>query len=424
MVTKAQEDYNKQITKINDDYSKSVERANNAFIKRAESITKRYNDAVVEATKRRDTSLAKALEGYDKAVADIHADFAKRQAAIIQQSMDRLTNAFRGAVETNVASIFDSDQIAGSIDGTIEMMREKLAASRQLMANAAALSAAGFSQTFIEQVVGAGTDVGNEMATAVLNSTPEQQAEMRELFNTIESTANSGMDDLAQSLYEKNGLATQELKDLYAESELQLADSLARQAEMYDQELARIHAEFSESIADAQATMDEAMAEAQATLDEALLEAEMRRQEAILQADEDLREALVKANERFLKDLENIEKTFNDKIAGMRDSVAGLASEISSVQRGLAGLQTSTSNRISSLGLTPMAEGGLVTGPTPALVGEAGPEVVIPLDRFESMLNRHSNGASVNYYAAPNLSLDSEQALFDAMRRAKVVVGW
>ena len=31
--------------------------------------------------------------------------------------------------------------------------------------------------------------------------------------------------------------------------------------------------------------------------------------------------------------------------------------------------------------LTRLAEGGIVTGPTPALIGEAGPEAVIPLDR-------------------------------------------
>jgi chromosome segregation ATPase len=35
-------------------------------------------------------------------------------------------------------------------------------------------------------------------------------------------------------------------------------------------------------------------------------------------------------------------------------------------------------------GFTPFATGGIVTGPTRALIGEAGPEAVIPLDRLES----------------------------------------
>jgi hypothetical protein len=72
-----------------------------------------------------------------------------------------------------------------------------------------------------------------------------------------------------------------------------------------------------------------------------------------------------------------------------------------------------------------MAAGGYVTGPTPAIIGEAGPEVVVPLRDFERMMGiTDGAGKTVNYYAAPNQSLDSEQALFQAMKRAKVVAGW
>lgn len=72
---------------------------------------------------------------------------------------------------------------------------------------------------------------------------------------------------------------------------------------------------------------------------------------------------------------------------------------------------------------TPLATGGLVTQPTNALIGEAGPEVVIPLNRFERMvgLNGDGNGRTVNYYAAPNKSFDAEQELRLAMTRARVL---
>lgn len=39
-----------------------------------------------------------------------------------------------------------------------------------------------------------------------------------------------------------------------------------------------------------------------------------------------------------------------------------------------------------ALGLTPFADGGIVTGPTPALVGEAGPEAIIPLSQMDKLL--------------------------------------
>lgn len=79
--------------------------------------------------------------------------------------------------------------------------------------------------------------------------------------------------------------------------------------------------------------------------------------------------------------------------------------------------------RVSAISLprVALAEGGLVTGPTNALVGEAGPEVVIPLDRFERMLGDNIQGRTVNYYAAPNKSFDAEQELRLAMTRARVL---
>ena len=74
-----------------------------------------------------------------------------------------------------------------------------------------------------------------------------------------------------------------------------------------------------------------------------------------------------------------------------------------------------------------LAKGGFVTGPTNALIGEAGPEVVIPLDRFERMMGLeggNGGGKTLNYYAAPNQSLSGEEALFQSMRRARVVAQW
>jgi hypothetical protein len=52
-----------------------------------------------------------------------------------------------------------------------------------------------------------------------------------------------------------------------------------------------------------------------------------------------------------------------------------------------------------------LADGGIVTGPTLALIGEAGPEAVIPLDRAGSM-----GGGDVNIYvqgADPNAVVDA-----------------
>lgn len=80
--------------------------------------------------------------------------------------------------------------------------------------------------------------------------------------------------------------------------------------------------------------------------------------------------------------------------------------------------------RVSEISLprVALADGGLVTGPTNALVGEAGPEVVMPLDRFERLMGiGEGPGQAVNYYAAPNKSFDAEQELQLAMRRVRIM---
>jgi phage-related protein len=118
-------------------------------------------------------------------------------------------------------------------------------------------------------------------------------------------------------------------------------------------------------------------------------------------------------------------EVFGDLAAKGFEPVKKIAAPLEDVSKALEDLfDTVASGNVRNY-LTPFAKGGLVTGPTRALIGEAGPEVVIPLDRFESMMGMSDDkGKTVNYYAAPNQSIDSEQALFQAMRRAKVVANW
>ena len=407
----------KAIKSARKEYAKEVKAANEEFSKATAEISEDFSIAVARATINRDNELSQALIDNTKRVAEIQADFAKRLDDIVKQSMQRLRDAYRSAVEINVASIFDGDVVAGSIDGTIEMMRQKLIASRQLLANAASLAAAGFSQTFIEQVVGAGTDVGNELAQSILNATPEQQSEMRTLFNAIETEASSGMDALSETIYEKNGLATEGLKDLYAQTQNELVVALADQEALYQQTMADILVRFDEAVASAAATRDQALLEAQATLDEALLT----------------------ASDKFTEQLKAINKEFKSVIKEMKGEVAGMASAIANLRSAISSARSeaasaaaaasaasaSSAARAAAGRRTPFATGGLVTGPTNALIGEAGPELVIPLDKFESWMSMGAGGGkALNYYAAPNQSLDSETELFNAMKRAKVVVGW
>lgn len=53
-----------------------------------------------------------------------------------------------------------------------------------------------------------------------------------------------------------------------------------------------------------------------------------------------------------------------------------------------------TDSDLPTIPLIPMATGGLITGPTPILAGEAGPEMIIPLDK----VNSGFGGVTINVY--------------------------
>ncbi len=384
-------------------YNEAVSEANQDYMEAQTDIAERYDKAITEATMRRDKAMGDALKNYNQSVAKINEDTAKKLADVIAQSMNRLRDAFRSAAEVNIADMFSSDAINKSVGGLVDGLRTKLTQSRQLIANAAELASKGFSQTFIEQVVAAGGEAGNELAQGILNSTPEQQRELKDLFNVIESEAGTGMDSLAQTLYEKNGLATTELKNLYASVLEDQRVALAEQKTLYDEQIAEIMVSFNQEVADAKVVRDEALLDAEETLNQALLD----------------------ANTAFLAGLDEIDKEFKEKIKGMKAAAKAMKTEIDALQSSITTARANATTVGGGLAtLRPMATGGLVTGPTPALVGEAGPELVIPLDRFESLAAETMGGKVVNYYAAPNQSIDSEQALFQAMRRAKVVASW
>lgn len=396
-------DTKKALKDARKDYNDAIAEANKDYAIAQADIAEAYDNAIVEATKRRDEAMANALQRYNENVAQINADSAEALADIIQQSMDRLRDAFRTVAEVNIADMFSSDAVNKNITGLIDGLREKLTASRRLMENAAALASQGFSQTFIEQVVAAGTETGNQLAEGILNATPDQQRELQDLFGIIETEAAHGMDSLAETLYEKNGLATEELTQMYEQVLVDQTAALAEQKELYDQTISDIMVAFNQEIADAAAARDEALAEAEVELNDALL----------------------KANENFLESLNKIEEDFTKKIDGMKGQVSSFSRQIDSLTNKISNFQNDTALNIRGLdALTPFADGGLVTGPTPALVGEAGPELIIPLNKFQSMAEAAGGGKSLNYYAAPNQSVDSEQALFQAMRRAKVVANW
>lgn len=270
-------------------------------IKYATAVTEAYgtyNKAVGDATRKRDADIAALEKAHADNVIAINKDFANRLQGIVQQSMDRLRSAFANVAKIDVGQIFSaslaSDSLSGAVStqmkngiqtavswwgspastggvgGLIDTLKTKLASAKKLTDNAAALSGAGFTQTFIEQVVAQGGDAGNKMAEQILAATPEAQKELQGLFVESEKTANTGMDALSKAIYDKSGLATDELKKLYSQTQSDLVQSLADEQAAYVQQQADIHATFVTAMADANSTLKKSLNDAGVAMNAAL----------------------------------------------------------------------------------------------------------------------------------------------------------
>jgi TP901 family phage tail tape measure protein len=187
--------------------------------KQLASAQKSYNDTVKDAN-----------EDYASSVIALQKDFAARLEGVIQTSQNRLRSAYQSAVAVNLQALFEQDEDK-SVEGLVTSLSDKLTASRTLLSNSAELASEGFSQTFIEQIVAAGVETGNELASAILESTPETQENLRSLFETLEAESETGMDSIAKEIYEKQGLATTALQELYESTQTELSVALITQQE-------------------------------------------------------------------------------------------------------------------------------------------------------------------------------------------------
>lgn len=210
---------------------------------------------LTQAEKSYAAEVFKLNEESEKNLKRLREKGAEDLEAIVKQSKRRLTDAFASATNTALSSLFNKETVKeltrnvrvissaltvttsketekvvfNSIGDVIEGLRKKILGARNLINNASALAGLGFSQTFIEQVVEGGTETGNELAKAILEASPETQAELKRLFLDLEDVSANGMQSVADRIYDEQKLATAELAKLYTDT--QKATNLALEEE-------------------------------------------------------------------------------------------------------------------------------------------------------------------------------------------------
>jgi DNA-directed RNA polymerase subunit F len=287
------------------EYTNKVADAYAEYANKTADITDAFNAAMDDATAKRDADMEALAKDHSANLLSIQQDFAAKLNDIVQQSMDELRSTFASASKMDIGSMFASSfsgsnslsstlstQVkdgltsvvawwgsssggsGGGVAGLLKTMQDKLAASKMLSDNAAALAGAGFSQNFINQVLAQGTDVGNTMASAILKSAPETQKALQSTFTEAESVTNHGVDTLAKNLYATQGLASESLKDLYAKTLEDQAAALETENENFLTAQGKITDTFNKAVDKATEARDKALAAANEALQKALGAAE------------------------------------------------------------------------------------------------------------------------------------------------------
>jgi len=362
---KTHQNYQEKVADLQKDYANALADAEaNAAEKRAEAQVT-YNEAYADAQKSHTKEMVEIAKDYAKKTADIEAAHQKRltdlrtaaaqkavdlrksaadkEVSIIQQSVDRLRSAFASGTGFSLTEAFKGK----TSGGLLTQMKKQLDDAKKLQEAAAYLAGEGYAQTFIEQIVKAGPEVGLQMVDELKKSSPEQQAEIQNTFMDLESIQETGLDALAKSMNNGANLATAELRQAYDQVAIDLKNSLAEVDRELQESLAEANAEYArsmaeakierdarmleaatqlqEAIATAKANLDKSLAEAEATLAKARAEAQKRLNEGLAEAQRVLQKALTDSQIAFEKAIDDISSSTAAKLKALQAQLAAVA---------------------------------------------------------------------------------------------------
>lgn len=202
-------------------------------------LEKERTKILAEAAKERkeledqyNLDIAALRKQYNKDVLSAQEAAAKRSAEIVKQSVDSLRGVFRNATQRTIGDIFSALTFEGRYmkGGTTEKILAALGLqtkkAQTLAEDAATLAGLGFSQTFIEEVVAQGPDVGHQLAQTIIQSSPESIKQMQTYWSELQRVSTHGVDDLAKRMNSGIILATEELTAELANVQVELAKEL------------------------------------------------------------------------------------------------------------------------------------------------------------------------------------------------------
>jgi hypothetical protein len=170
--------------------------------------------------KQTQDQVTQLVKNYNDKVKDLTRDY---QDALTKRIQD-FKSAFAQAVSFKLGDMY----IAGAQSGTalVDGLRSKLEGIKNFSSDIAKLTAAGFTSDFTQQIIDAGPIVGSEMSKAILSSSPEVQAQLKQLFADTQNATMNGVDFIGNSIVNEFKDAADSLSKALTELAVALNNSL------------------------------------------------------------------------------------------------------------------------------------------------------------------------------------------------------
>ncbi len=319
--------YQDALAKAQDAYDAKYITATSTRDTTIKDAQKVFNDFMLTENKRYADEKAKLAQDNTDKITAINKAGNDKLKAIIQQSIALLTGAFSSATKVDIGKLFTSS--GGGVGDVLTQLTTNLAGAKKLATDAAALAGKGYSQTFVQEIVAQGSDLGDKMAQSILSASPEQQAQLRDLYAQMEQTSNHSVDALAASMSKAGSLATDALNQSYAQSQQDLADNLAAQKVLYDKAASNALTVYNTNIGTAEATRDTAISNA----NDAYAKTMRAANNVLVTAQNAAQKVIVDS-------LAVIQKEFDDKLGKVKTSVASTIAAISALKAAMASAST------------------------------------------------------------------------------------
>ena len=371
-----------------------------------DDLNRRHAEAYASAQKAYDEASANAEKTHTEAIKAIDADFAAKKAdlltqhndnllaiqkqyadqataleqqaadkrqAIVQSSIDLMTGAFANATKVDIGSLFKTGDTASDLQTALQ---DQLDSVVQLQKDAGALAAQGYSQTFIDQVLAKGPQVGDQMSQAILNATPETATQLKSLYSKIEDVSNNGLNDLAKQMNSGTQLATQQMMDQYkqvgvdltnllADNSAKLADAVAKENGAYDKSLDAATDSYNKSVAAADKTLSDALASELQRLNDAKAAADQTLKDGMDTAQRALDDANAASLKAYNDQISAISKAMDDKLVGLQKQIQATLALLATL--GVASSSPYASAYMPAPSTTPAPYGPGIANPAPAI---------------------------------------------------------